>query len=108
MEHWVHWSLLGGLLVGGVLMGVGLAVTLAEGSQRPEGSPPGVGRLIGEALRGEGVAFLDLGLLALMATPVVRVGVLALGWGIERSWPMLAVALTVLALLGVRVALGVG
>ena len=54
------------------------------------------------------MAWLDLGLLALMATPMLRVAVLALGWGLAGERRFAAVALAVLGLLGVGIALGVG
>ena len=63
---------------------------------------------IREAARGHGPGLIDLGLLALMATPIARVAVLALGWGLEGRWRFLAVALAVLALLGVGLSLGMG
>jgi hypothetical protein len=43
-----------------------------------------------------------------MATPIVRVGVLAVGWTIEGDWRFAAVAATVLALLGLSLYLGMG
>jgi hypothetical protein len=108
LERWVHWSLLSGLVVGGLLMAGGLVAALALDQPRPDGPPPGLARLVGSASRGGGPALMDLGLLALMITPVLRVAVLALGWGLERSWRFLAVSLAVLGLLGVSLALGTG
>jgi hypothetical protein len=108
LERSVHWTLLGGLVAGGLLMAAGLASTLATDAPRPEGPPPPVGRLIASSARGDRVALLDLGLLVLMATPILRVAVLAIGWGAARDGRMLAVALTVLVLLGVSLWMGVG
>lgn len=107
LGRWVHLTLLGGVVVSGLLMGVGLIVALALGQPRPEGEPPALGSLLRRAARADGLGWMDFGLLILMATPVLRVGVLALAWGIERNWRFLAVALVVLGLLGVSVALGV-
>jgi uncharacterized membrane protein len=49
-----------------------------------------------------------LGLLILIGTPVLRVAVLAVGWWMMGDRRFAAVALTVLALLGLSLALGLG
>jgi hypothetical protein len=48
------------------------------------------------------------GPLALMATLVVRVTVLALGWRLVREWRFLTVALVVFGLMGLSLAVGLG
>ena len=106
--RWVQVSLLAGLLLGGLLMAAGLAAALVLEQPRPEGEPPAIRDLLDRAVRGDGVGLMNLGMLALMATPVLRVAVLALGWGMERRWRFLAVALAVLGQLGVSLALGIG
>jgi hypothetical protein len=106
--RWVHLSLLAGLVVSGLLMAVGLAAALVSGAARPEGAPPGVAALFRMAAGGDGSALMDLGLLALMATPLLRVVVLAAGWALAREWRFAAVAVVVLGLLGLSLALGVG
>lgn len=108
LGHWVHRSLLAGLVVSGLLMAAGLAVALGTGRPRPDGPPAPLGSNLRLAARGDGVGLMDLGLLVLMATPVLRVVVLAVGWGLERHWRFLAVALAVLGLLGVSAWMGVG
>jgi uncharacterized membrane protein len=108
MGLWVHRSLISGLVVSGLLLIGGLALVLIAGHPRPEGPPPGFNDLLHAAVRGDAVALMDLGLLALMVSPVVRVAVLAVGWTCEREWRLLAVALLVLALLGLSMAMGVG
>lgn len=108
LERWVHRTLLAGLVLGGLLLLVGLAESLLRGQARPEGRPPSVASMLGEASRGSGVALLDLGLLVLMGTPILRVAVLALGWGLSGEKRFLAVALIVLTLLVLSIALGVG
>ncbi|MEX2112423.1 MAG: DUF1634 domain-containing protein, partial [Pirellulales bacterium] len=65
-------------------------------------------RLCGRALEGDGRAMMEVGLIALMLTPIVRVIVLAIGWLVGRQWWLAAVSLTVAALLGLSVAIGVG
>ena len=108
LERWVHRTLLVGLVLSGLLLTTGLVLVLLRGQARPEGRPPSVDSTVREATGGDGVAWLDLGLLALMATPMLRVAVLALGWGLAGERRFAAVALAVLGLLGVGIALGVG
>jgi hypothetical protein len=108
LEHWVHLSLLTGLLVSGGLLFSGLFLALFNGRPRPEGPPPTFREVVRAAAQGDGVALIYLGLLVLIGTPVVRVAVLALGWGMICSWRFMAVSLVVLALLAVSFFLGVG
>src|SRR5690348_12539708 len=108
LRRWVHWSLLAGVIVSGTLLALGLLVTLVSGQPRPEGKPPDLQTLLRQAAHGEGVGLLDVGLMLLIATPVLRVAVLAAGWAVERQWRFAAVAAAVLALLGLSLVLGVG
>jgi uncharacterized membrane protein len=108
LEHWVHRSLLAGLTLSSLLLVVGLTLALTRSQRRPEGPPPPVVALARGAAAGNGADVMALGLLALMATPVVRVAVLGLGWGLERAWRFLGVAAAVLGLLGLSLALGLG
>jgi uncharacterized membrane protein len=107
LEHWVHRSLLAGLAVSAALMVLGLALALARGGPRSTAPRPLFDTMRG-ALRGEGVDLIDLGLLALIATPALRVTVLAVGWAAQGNRRFAAVALTVLGLLGLSLALGLG
>jgi hypothetical protein len=103
----VHWTLLGGVIASAALLVAGLV--LARGTPVAPGEPVSrLGRLAARALAGDGVAVLDVGLLVLMLTPVCRVAVLAVGWLLARQWAMALVALTVAAMLGLSVGLGVG
>jgi hypothetical protein len=108
LGHWVHRSLLAGLTLSGVLLIVGLALALTRAQPRPEGPPPPMAAVARGVVAGNGADLMALGLLALMATPVLRVAVLGLGWGMEREWWFLAVAAVVLGLLGLSLALGLG
>jgi uncharacterized membrane protein len=104
----VHWTLLIGLLVSALMMIAGLFVAIAKNQPRPESlitSVPGLIRMAGE---GNGVAWMELGVLMLLATPVLRVIVLAIGWSLQRDGRMALVALVVLLLLAVSIVLSVG
>ncbi len=107
LRHWVHWSLLAGVIVSGVLLALGLVTALASGQSRPKGAPSIPG-LLRQAVHGEGVGLLYVGLLLLIATPILRVVVLAVGWAVEKQWRFAAVAVVVLTLLGLGLLLGVG
>jgi hypothetical protein len=108
LEHWVHLSLLTGLLFSGSLLVWGLVVTLVDGQPRPEVPPPPLRDVVSAASSGNGVALIYVGLLVLIGTPILRVAVLALGWGVAGNRRFLAVSLAVLTLLGVSFFLGVG
>jgi Protein of unknown function (DUF1634) len=108
LEHWVHRTLLVGLVGSGLSMVTGLGIALIRRQDRPVGLPPPPGVVLRQALAGNGVALMELGLLALVATPILRVAVLALGWGLASDWRFAAVAVVVLGLLGVSLVLGVG
>jgi uncharacterized membrane protein len=108
LARWVHRTLLIGLVLSGCLVGVGLALALLLGQPRPVGPPPSAPVLLRRAAGGDGTAWMELGLLALMFTPVLRVAVLAVGWWLAGEKRFSAVALVVLGLLGLSLALGVG
>lgn len=108
LEHWVHRVLLTGLAVSALLIISGLGVALIRHENRPLHRPPPPGIVLRQAFTGSGVAQMELALLSLMATPVLRVLVLAVGWAREREWRLAAVAVTVLVLLGLGFALGMG
>lgn len=108
MDRWVHRTLLAGVLLSGLLLAIGLTVNLVGGARDQTGAPSPIETLPAAALGGDGMALIDLGLLTLIGTPILRVVVLALGWLLERDIPMAAVAIAVLALLILGMALGLG
>ncbi|HEU5117055.1 MAG TPA: DUF1634 domain-containing protein, partial [Isosphaeraceae bacterium] len=108
LDHWVHLSLLAGLIVCGILLILGLSLTLIAGTPEGSGPPPGFRLLVRQAIRGDGPSLIRLGLLALLATPVLRVVVLSIGWFRLGDRRFASVAATVLVLLIVGVILGVG
>jgi uncharacterized membrane protein len=107
-ERLVHWTLLWGVALSGLLLSIGLVITLVRMEARPEGLPLGFATLLRQAMRGNGLAMVELGLLALMVTPILRVAVLAIEWTITGKKILSAVSLTVLGLLLLSFLLGVG
>jgi hypothetical protein len=110
LEHWVHWTLLAGLSTSGLLLLAGLLASLAQGPTRPTtGPPPSPWAVLRGTTHGDpATILLDLGLLALLATPMLRVAALAVGWSLAGDWRFAGVALVVLSLLGLGLALGLG
>ncbi len=86
----------------------GLIVALAKNQPRPEGLITNVRELFRLAGEANGVALMELGVLALLFTPILRVVVLGIGWSIERDRRMAGVALVVLVLLAISLVMGVG
>jgi uncharacterized membrane protein len=90
------------ILVGGVLLLVrhGDAAT----SFRTFAGEPASLRLVSEivagAFQGHALAVVQFGILLLIATPVLRVLFVGIGYLIERDWLYVAVAVIVLAVLG--------
>ena len=91
LAHWVHWSLLGGVALSGLLLSIGLIVSSAQQRPLPPGSHASFTAIARLALQGNGNALIYLGLFVLMATPVVRVAVLAVGWALARDFRFAAV-----------------
>jgi hypothetical protein len=109
LEHWVHWTLLAGLAVSAALLIAGLVAGFATGTAPTPGHRVEPGELTRTASSGRlSTLLLDLGLLALMATPVLRVIALAAGWTITGQFRFALVALSVLGLLGLGLLLGFG
>jgi len=104
----VHLSLLGGALISALLLVLGLTLTFARNEFRPQAAELHLTKLIRGALAGNGPALLDLGIFLLMLTPIARVGVLCIGWLLERQFRLALVSLCVLVLLGISVMIGTG
>jgi uncharacterized membrane protein len=87
---------------------IGLVVALVSGQPRLDGRPPKLPALLNGVIHGHGVSLLDLGIVVLMLTPLLRVVVLALGWSIRRDWHFALTALTVAIVLAISLILGSG
>jgi hypothetical protein len=108
LARWVHYTLLSGVALAGLLMAVGLIVSAGRGQPRPIGRPSPISSLPERITSGDGVALIELGLLILILTPVLRVAVLAVGWLAAGDRKLAAIAMSVLALLALSVWLGLG
>jgi len=110
--RWVHRCLLTGVLLSGPLLLLGLILTLARSpapTEKPGEPPPPVVTILRQAATGDGSALIQIGLLALMITPILRVATLAVLWTIEPGAKRFALtAGIVLVLLAVSIALGFG
>jgi uncharacterized membrane protein len=104
----VHVSLLTGSVVSAILFVVGLTIALTTGKARPDVPPQLDTTLFRAALHFDAVPLLDLGLLSLMLTPLVRIIILAGGWALRRDFRFALVALVVLLLLIASLLKGVG
>ncbi len=97
-----------GVLLASALVTAGAALYLARhGGDRPDygvfrGEPAelrGIGGIVGAALGPSGRGLIQLGLLALVATPVARVVFALVAFAVQRDRIFVAVALVVLAAL---------
>lgn len=104
----VHWALLSGVIVGGILITAGLVLAFAEHAERPDVREVSILTAVAGALHGNPVALLYSGLVALMLTPVARVVILVVGWFLGRQWRFALVALCVLLMLCLSLCLGTG
>ena len=102
----VRWTLRSGLLVSGLLLVLGLARILPHGERAPEALHVHLATIFRTAMAGDGAATIQLGLLALILTPVLRVCALLVGWAHARARGLATVALAVLALLLVSMLIG--
>lgn len=93
-----------GVGVAGVLLAVGTALSVVEGSPRYDratafGTAFSLRALGGSLASAEPVAFLQLGLIVLVVTPLVRVVISAVEFSAARDRAFTALTLAVLALL---------
>lgn len=57
-------------------------------------------------IRGQGTAFIDLGILVLLATPLARVIITGIGFAWQREWPFALISLAVLLILVASIIIG--
>ena len=103
-ERAVQRLLRGGLILSSLLLAAGLVWALA--TSRLQAHPVSFRTFIHSLRSGHPGGVMGLGLMVLLALPVVRVVVLAIDFARERDWRYAAVALAVLMLLFLAVYLG--
>lgn len=96
-----------GTAVSLLLIAGGLAAARLGGVPVPPDALP-LGEALASALRGAPAGLLSLGLAALLATPALRVLVLAWQFARHREWAFAGVSAVVLAVLGLSVLAGRG
>jgi uncharacterized membrane protein len=105
VERMVRRVLTVGIVVAVVLMATGLVLSVADSRSLPSFVVP-IGRLPSRLVAFDPSAYLSLGLLALIATPFVRVAGSLVAFAIERDRRYVAVTAVVLAVMSVGVLLG--
>jgi uncharacterized membrane protein len=119
-DLWTSRLLRFGVLGCAALVAVGWALSLARspseaaavsgltrGGLLPEAGPfPSLANLAEGVVAGRGVAWVVAGLMLLIALPIVRVGLTAVLFAVERDWLYVILAVLVLALLIFGVLMG--
>jgi len=108
VAKWVRAVLLTGVIFGGTVLAVGLALAFALHVERPDSDAVSIGAVMKGAIQGEPVAMLYTGLAILILTPVARVAILALGWSLAGERRFAATAIIVLSLLCLSMWVGSG
>lgn len=101
----VHWLLIVGLTAAAVLMVAGVLLGLVTGQGLPDAMVP-LSNLLAELARFNPAAFISLGLLALIATPILRVAGSIVGFAIERDWRYTLITTVVLVIVILSIVLG--
>jgi len=96
-------TLTGGLIISAAMIGLGLLLTTFEQNTTPAS---GYNAICHGLRQGKSDAFLNLGLLLLIATPVFRVVGSLAGFVLARDWRFVGVTLLVLTILTIGVISG--
>jgi len=94
-----------GIRVSGALLAAGLILHAVRPASLPAG-PPDWSLVLRSACAGHGEALTFLGIVTLIATPYLRVLLVAAAFARGRQWRMLAVSLAVLGMLCAGILLG--
>ena len=103
----VHEMLIIGLVISTVLMMIGLVLDLALGVKPPE-TTSSMGEALRRVLALQPSGFLTLGLLVLIATPILRVMGSIAAFVYEHDWRYALITLIVLIVVMLSLALGNG
>ncbi len=101
----VHYLLIIGLVVSVVCILSGLVIALANQQPVPHSMVP-LGEIVSRLVNFEAAGFITLGLLVLIATPVMRVILSAVTFIVEKDWRFTGITLIVLATVLVSIILG--
>jgi uncharacterized membrane protein len=93
-----------GVVVSAALMLAGVAMAGVKGRLRAH--PVRISHLLTRLHGGHPSAYMALGILLLLATPIARVLLLVAGFSYARDWRFAAIASTVAVLIGVAIVLG--
>lgn len=102
----IHYLLSTSVFISASLLVVGLLIALIQGTPSPNAGSS-LGEIVHQLLQGDGTAFLNLGLLVLMITPVIQVAMLIYGYARIARWRFVLISVLVLSLLGMGVFLGI-
>ena len=105
---WAGFTLRTGFYVSIILMVAGLVWWLAAGMPGGLEGPPGIvpfDKTFSELAAGNPLALLDMGVLALLATPGVTIATVALSFATARNWRFAALSVLIFAILLLSVAL---
>ncbi|NTU83227.1 MAG: DUF1634 domain-containing protein [Chloroflexales bacterium] len=103
----VHRVLILGLVLSSALMLAGIGLELARGTALPE-AVAGLGQVLPRVLSLRPSGFLTLGLLVLIATPILRVVGSVIAFLAERDWRFAGITGLVLLVMVVSIVLGKG
>jgi uncharacterized membrane protein len=103
----VHSMLIVGLVVSTFLMVIGIILEIAHHQDLPSAEPD-VGDILTRVLALRPSGFLGLGLLVLLATPMLRVAGSIIAFAIERDWRFAGITFLVLMVVIASIFLGRG
>lgn len=96
-----------GTYVSMALIAIGTVLLLANGASPLEAGPPlDLRRLAGDVVAGRPGAFLWLGILGVLATPMLRVAGALLGFARAGEWRMVLISAAIVAVVGAGIAAG--
>lgn len=104
-QRFVERLLFGAVALCVALMLTGIVLALLHGDTLPD-HVVALAAIPAAVTAGDPAAFLSLGLLVLIGTPVLRVGGALVQFGLQRDWRYVAVTGGVLAVMGISLLLG--
>lgn len=108
--NWIARVLRAGVLLSATLLAIGVVRYLLSADRQPATLDAALGRdgpvarlAIGSILRrladGDAIAFIECGILVLILTPIVRVGLTIVQFAIQRDWRFVGLASIVIVIL---------